>query len=256
MEKWRKKIEFSVFLVGILLLSVPTFSISFGSSLSGSNVAYVNKGESTIFKVNVFTLNDEKINVVWKASYPKEISVIVSPTQITLPPSENCIDCEWVAVGNGYVKSIPITIYVKVPTEISTNRYVINLNGYAYSGSENKITEGFYQTIVPSFSYSFVVYVRGRPTILPLANITQKEEIVKTIGEVKPNEQTNESNSKINLPTGYITLPTSGTNQVIDIALLILIIISLIVIGSVYLIKRRKKFHLKELESLAWRKKF
>ena len=228
-----------LFVVFLISFSYITYAISIGSSLQSPNVIFLHRGESAIFKISIFTLDPNPIILKLETSKPEEITAIVSPNEITLQREitripYSCNNCVWIAYGKYFVKAIPVTLYVKLPTKTSTTKYIVKLNGYAFYQNQQISSQGFYQTVTPSFQYTF-----------PLTNISKgTPPIIEETEENKTSEKT--TNQIINLPTGFIFLGENKPSNIYWIFILILTLSLLVIVIVIVLIwkKRRKRKYL------------
>lgn len=242
----------SYFIVGLLILLNPIFASTIGATID-KTYDEINKGEVSKFKISVFTLENTTLNIEVSSSKIEDLQIDIVPKkfklsgEITSNPSGNY---EWVILdGNKYVKVHNIYIYIR-PKEITQNYYSIPITISAFKKS-NKINEGIVQNVVQSLQYTLHVYIHGEiirkeefvNLTTPFYNLsnfpayqlpTIKPTNIYNSQPTKPQTETKEETQKINIPTGFFSLPEDEEN----INWITIFTIIIVVLLAIYLIKR------------------
>jgi uncharacterized membrane protein YgcG len=153
-------------ILSMLLLSASSAAeVAFGS---GSDVtsASLYPGAYGMFTASFFNMGDEPLDVNFEVEYPSDLRIEVDPPQLTMgegvsdrPDSSG----SWLILDGGqrYVKSHPVSVYVKVPSQISANRYTVKLIATAKS-QQYSDGSGFAQDLIQVREITFVINVPGK----------------------------------------------------------------------------------------------
>ncbi|MBN2251838.1 MAG: hypothetical protein JW724_07180 [Candidatus Altiarchaeota archaeon] len=147
------------------LANVACAAITLGSI---TDVKFLNlqKGDIGEFKASFFSLGDEPLDLEFEIEYPKELRQEIYPQKLTIYPgitdTSNCDDCEYFILRDGrtYVKTYPVYVYIKIPSEISRNLYEIRLIATART-KEGSSASGIKQSMAQVREVVFNAYVPG-----------------------------------------------------------------------------------------------
>lgn len=161
-----KEPKYYVFFVAALLLTTSVNGgISLGSSSDVTSISLA-PGAYGVFKTSFFNMGSEPLDVEFEVEYPADLRIEVDPPRLSMDNSLHTRPISggtWLILDGGrrYVKTYPVSVYVKIPSTISRNRYTIKLIATA-RGNTDSSSQGFEQTLVQVREILFTVNVDGR----------------------------------------------------------------------------------------------
>jgi hypothetical protein len=210
------KMEKRIVGLGCLILLICDLACVEGATCFGHTITkdslVIDKGEEGTFETYLFNLCEDPLYVTLSVEYDPELSVGVSPREMTLEshitnrPSA-CTNCSWLILsGSGYLgkyaRVYPARVHVTIPNEVSKNDYAIKLVVLG-KPEINLQSGGFRQLPVHARELTFRVTVPG---IVKSASATSSvnETRVQPSSENRPNYEASESGVETNKPVWEI----------------------------------------------------
>lgn len=235
--KEKKKLFVLILIFSMIHFSSVLSVLNLGSLSSVSHLV-LNKGEEGIFKLSFFTLGEEPVHLSIDSEHAEELKVMIVPKELTLKREVTktpypCEDCGWFVLKDGetYAKTTPVYVYVRVPEKITRNLYRIKVTATATSSEPPSSGSGIRQSLVQAREFVLTISVPGdvfRPT--ETTNLTvERMKIEKIESNVSGRRVSNESERRISLPTGFITL-SKEQEQTVWVGFLVFLVGTAIII--------------------------
>jgi len=169
MREWlgvEAKILYVLALITLLMHPASAEVISFGSTVDIKQLTIM-PGEQKAFKVSFFNMGPDAIQVDFLGRYVSDLRVEITPAPLTLPTGRTTNPTsepgkEWFVLSDGrtYVETKPVYVYVRVPSELTSNTYKVTLIATAKATGRSAST-GFSQKMYQTREITFDIYSPG-----------------------------------------------------------------------------------------------